>query len=104
MTTDPEDLDRPFDKIVELVCSPKPRARTGSGGRNNEWWKREVFHIARDGAKTWCGANRRDWLEIGPSLEVEAPADRNCCTRCAKAFRNAKHAEIIKGIKLTGEV
>lgn len=65
------------------VCTNKPRASTATA-KGNQWWRREVWHIAHSGITTKCGLDRSEYLTIGPISETEAAADRNLCTRCAR--------------------
>lgn len=74
---------RPITVLLKLVCSPRIRARTG-GGRDNAWWKRDVFHIRRSETLTHCGLDCADWLDIEPRERNAALGDRNCCRRCAR--------------------
>jgi len=74
---------RPIAVLLKLVCSRTRRARTG-GGRNNEFWKREVFHVRRSDTLTHCGLDCSDWLDIEPRERNATLADHNCCARCAR--------------------
>lgn len=76
---------KPRPITVALTCSPRPRARTG-GGRNNEHWRREPFHIQISASETACGLDCTDWLRLEPRDLTDALSDRHCCMRCAKAL------------------
>ena len=73
---------KPKVRFVNLTCSQKVRASTGSA-RGKQWWRSEVFHIQRSGVTTLCGRDCSEWLRIGPCVVDRAISDRNCCSRCA---------------------
>lgn len=74
------------DNLVR-VCSARPRASTGSR-RGHQWWKREVYHIAKASAvRTVCGVDRRDWLVIGP---MTGSVTSECCRKCGAILTRIK--------------
>lgn len=70
--------------MFKLVCSHKTRARTGSGGRDNQHWKRDPFHLSRGDGLTLCGRDCSEWLKMDDRPIREAISDPNCCSRCWK--------------------
>lgn len=66
----------------KVVCSNKPHASTQKGAKGSQWWKRDVYHVARSGITTLCGIDCSDWLRIGNMQAL----DGDCCKKCfAKA-------------------
>lgn len=61
------------------VCSNRPRPSVQKGAKGNQWWKRDVYHIAGAEKQTLCGLDASEWLTIG-----EVTPDENCCVRCRK--------------------
>lgn len=60
------------------VISRTGRAGTGSG-RNQQWWRREVFHVRGENSRTLCNRDCADWFELpGASF-----ASQDLCKRCA---------------------
>src|ERR1700733_10081692 len=69
---------------LELVCSQKPRPSVQKGPKGNQFWKRDVHHIARE-KKTLCGIDASDWLAFA-KFTPQAADDPNLCTRCKSAL------------------
>lgn len=73
-------------KTAILVCTPLKSSGTGSG-RNKQWWKRDVYHIAQNTEKSYCNRDITEWLVIGPEEENEAITNHSCCTICARNYK-----------------
>jgi hypothetical protein len=69
-----------MDGLV-AVCSSSSRPSVQRTGKGNQWWRREVYHLAGIDGKTVCGRDCRDWL----SFKI-AGTDSNCCVRCATSI------------------
>lgn len=72
---------------VQLTCSPLPRPSTQKLGKGHEWWKRDVYHVRKNGETTLCGRNCSDWVCMDPQRAQEVLDDRNLCSRCAAKLR-----------------
>jgi hypothetical protein len=71
--------------MMQLVCSNKPRPSVQKGAKGNQFWKRDVHHIARGDRKTLCNIDASEWLEMG-AAPLNAVQDPNLCIRCKAAI------------------
>lgn len=70
-----------------IMCSNKPRARSGTRKNAHQWWGREVHHVVTDARdKTLCGRDATEWLVISGISIREATLSKNCCVFCARLF------------------
>ncbi|MDR7032401.1 hypothetical protein [Mesorhizobium sp. BE184] len=64
---------------LRAVCSNRPRPSVQKGPKGNQWWKRDVWHLADTSIATLCGVRCGDWLTITPTPAINS----DCCVRCA---------------------
>lgn len=64
---------------ILATCSPVPHAAVQKGPKGNQWWRREVYHLTSDKAKTLCGRACHEWSSF-QMTEI----DRHCCKICER--------------------
>lgn len=70
---------------MRLVCSNKPRPSVHKGAKGNQFWKRDVHHIARQDKRTLCKIDASEWLDMGIYIAVIDYDNRDLCKRCRNA-------------------
>jgi hypothetical protein len=73
--------------MLQLTCSPKPRASVQKGDKGHQFWKLDLFHVQRSGTSTLCGRDCSECLRVEPRDVAAVLEDRNCCSRCAAQLK-----------------